>query len=132
MLDFGSGSGILAIAAARLGAEVDAIEIDSAAVANAEENVRLNGVGEKVRFSPRLDDARGPYALSVANILRPVLLEFAQALAARVAPGGTLVLSGLVATDVPEVSVRYAGLLGGARPDIYQRGDWRALVWQQA
>ncbi len=45
-------------------------------------------------------------------------------------PTGTLVLSGLVSTDVPEVSARYAKLLGDRRAEIYERGDWRALVWR--
>jgi hypothetical protein len=40
-------------------------------------------------------------------------------------------LSGLVSTDVPEVSVRYASLLAGARPEVYERGDWRALLWRR-
>jgi ribosomal protein L11 methyltransferase len=72
--------------------------------------------------------ATGRFDLVVANILRAVLLEFAPALARLHARGGTLVLSGLVSTDVPEVSARYAALLGGVRPEVYEREDWRAVV----
>jgi ribosomal protein L11 methyltransferase len=129
LLDYGSGSGILGIAAARLGAQVDGVEIDGAAVEHAEANAHLNGVADRTRWCRRFEDAAGPYDTVVANILRSVLLESAQQLATRLSPGGALVLSGLVATDVPEVTVRYANLLG-RRPDVHGRGDWRALVWR--
>ncbi len=131
MLDFGSGSGILSIAAARLGAtDIDGIEIDEAAIANAETNAKLNGVGELIRFQKSLESLRGKYDWVVGNILKPVLLDFAESLVDRLAPGGTLILSGLVGSDVPSVSVRYASLLQGRQPEIYQRDDWRALLWR--
>jgi len=130
LLDFGSGSGILSIAAARLGAAVDAVEIDPMAVSHAEENLRANGVSERVRHLPSLDVARGPFDLVVANILRSVLLSFAGALVPLVAPGRALVLSGLVSTDVPALIARYEALLGGRRPEVYTRDEWRALVWR--
>lgn len=127
MLDFGSGSGILSIAAAKLGAEVSAVEIDAEAIAHARENARLNGVSARLSVSSEL--VAGPFSLIVANILRSVLLENADALAERLAPDGALVLCGLVATDVPDLSVRYAAALGGRRPEVFTRGDWRALAW---
>ncbi len=130
MLDFGSGSGILAIAAARLGASVDAVEIDAVARAHGERNARANAVADRVRHSRTLEDTRGAFDLTMANILRAVLLDFADALVAGLAHNATLVLSGLVSTDVPQVSVRYASLLGNHRPEVYERGDWRALVWR--
>ena len=130
LLDFGSGSGILSVAGALLGATVDAVEIDPGAVEHAERNLRGNGVAERVRQLPTLGLATGPFDLIVANILRSVLLAHAEALTERLAPGGALVLSGLVATDVPEVSVRYARLLGGARPEVYDREEWRAMAWR--
>jgi ribosomal protein L11 methyltransferase len=77
-----------------------------------------------------LDDARTPADFVVANILRPVLLSFARELASLLAPGGVLVLSGLVSTDVPEVSARYTPLLREKRPEVYEREEWRALVWR--
>jgi ribosomal protein L11 methyltransferase len=130
MLDFGSGSGILAIGAAKLGARVEAIEIDERAIANARENLQLNGVEPLVRLGRSLEAAPGPFELVVANILRPVLLDVAEPLTARLAPGGALVLSGLVGTDVPELSVRYVALLGGRRPAVYRQADWCALAWR--
>lgn len=132
MLDFGSGSGILAIGAAKLGATVEAIEIDERAIENAEENARLNSVADRIRHRRTLEGVQGPFELVIANILRQVLLDFAGALAARLDPGGMLVLSGLVSTDIPEVGVRYASLLGGRRPEVHERGDWRALAWRPA
>jgi ribosomal protein L11 methyltransferase len=131
MLDFGSGSGILSIAAAaHLGAVVDAVEIDARAIAHADRNLQVNGVADRVRQLTALVEARGPYDFVVANILRGVLLRYAEELVALLGPGSVLVLSGLVATDVPEVSVRYARLLAGIRPELYEREEWRALVWR--
>jgi ribosomal protein L11 methyltransferase len=131
MLDFGSGSGILSIAGARLGAIVDSVEIDPRAAAHADRNAMANGVSDALRAARTLQETRSPFDFVVANILRAVLLDHAEALVQRLASGAALVLSGLVSTDVPEVSVRYAARLGGARPEIYARGDWRALVWRR-
>jgi ribosomal protein L11 methyltransferase len=131
MLDFGSGSGILAIGAARLGAVVDAVEIDALASTHGERNARANAVADRIRHARTLEDTRGSFDLVVANILRSVLLEFADPLVALMAPRATLVLSGLVSTDVPQVSARYSSLLGGLRPEIYESGDWRALAWRR-
>jgi ribosomal protein L11 methyltransferase len=132
MLDFGSGSGILSIAAARLGAVVDSVEIDPLAAAHGERNATANGVSDRVRVLRTLEQTQPPFDFVVANILRAVLLDFAGALVERTAAGAALVLSGLVSTDVPEVSVRYASRLGGQRPEVYERGEWRALVWRRS
>lgn len=129
MLDFGSGTGVLAIGAAKLGARsAVGVEIDEEALATAARNAELNGVEGRVTFRRTLPEAR--YELVVANILRSVLVRFASEIAACVAAGGTLVLSGLTSTDVAEVSARYARELGDRRPEIYERGEWRALAWR--
>jgi ribosomal protein L11 methyltransferase len=130
MLDFGSGSGILAIGAARMGAVVDAVEIDALARAHGAHCARSNGVAERIYLARSLEEARGPFDFVVANILRSVLLTFADELVLRLAAAGTLVLSGLVSTDVPEVSVRFSSLLGGRRPEVVSTGDWRAMAWR--
>lgn len=129
LLDFGSGTGLLSIAAGKLGAEAVGVEIDPAAIATATANAELNDVAARVRFTDALPPAEASYDVVVANILRPVLLAHADALVARLAPGGTLILSGLVATDLPELGVRYGGLLAGRRPASYALGEWRALAW---
>ncbi len=130
LLDFGSGSGILSVAAARLGAAVDAVEIDPRAIEHATQNLHANGVADRVRHHSSLDETIGPFDLLVANILRSVLIAFADVIVARRAPAGALVLSGLVSTDVPELTARYGPLLGGVRPEVYERDEWRALVWR--
>jgi ribosomal protein L11 methyltransferase len=127
-LDFGSGSGILSIGLALLGAEVDAIEIDPLAIDNATENARLNAMDARIRFDRDLSSAPGPYSLVVANILRPVLLEFAEALVSRCE--GALVLSGLIERDVAEVSARYTALMGRG-PEVRELGEWRCLFWSR-
>jgi ribosomal protein L11 methyltransferase len=129
-LDFGSGSGLLSIAAARLGATVEAVEIDEAAIAHAAANARANGVAAAITTTRAIAPAGATCALVVANILRAVLVDFAAPLVARLRPGGTLVLSGLVATDVPEVTQRYRTLLADAAPARFGRGEWRALAWR--
>jgi ribosomal protein L11 methyltransferase len=130
MLDFGSGSGILSIAAAKLGASVDAVEIDDRAIGGLLHNARLNGVADRIVLARTLQSAGEPYELVVANILCAVLVAEAGELVRQLARGAALVLSGLVSTDVPVVSARYAPLFGGLRPEVYELGDWRALVWR--
>lgn len=129
VLDFGSGSGILSIASALLGASVDAVEIDPLANENALENARLNSVEDRMRIMQDLPEA-APYELVIANILKPVLLEFAEKLVARMKPGSKLILSGMMEGDLAPVSARYSALLGGKAPETRRLGDWRALVWK--
>ena len=126
MLDFGSGTGLLSIVAAKLGAVPHGVEIDEDALTNAADNVVLNEVS--ATFARELP-SNTKYEVVVANILRGILLAFRTSLVACLAEGGTLVLSGLTSTDIPEVSAAYARLLG-ARPEVYSRGEWRALVWR--
>jgi ribosomal protein L11 methyltransferase len=142
VMDFGSGSGILAIAAALLGADVSAVEIDELAIDNALENARINhievdgievggaaaGTGARITYSKSLGGAQAPYPLIIANILRPVLVEFAPELVKRLAPGGSVILSGLVQNDVAEVDRVYSALLG-RRPQVTELNEWRSLVW---
>jgi ribosomal protein L11 methyltransferase len=130
VLDFGSGSGILGIAAAVLGAtRVDAVEIDHHVHKAVAANANRNGVAERVVITAHLPAEAAPYDLVVANIVAPVLLEHAAALCRRVKPQrGCLVLSGLLADDVPAVADRYTAELG-CRPLVRERGDWRCLVF---
>lgn len=130
VLDFGSGSGILAIGAGLLGAQVDAVEIDPLAIDNAVENAKLNSVESRLHYTRVMATEVRPYRLVIANILRPVLLEFSQHLVARMAEkGSALVLSGLIETDVKEVRERFSALLGGLEPQVRELNEWRALIW---
>ncbi len=129
VLDFGSGSGILSVGAALLGAQVDAVEIDPLANENATENAQLNGVSERLRIGTVLFEDVSSYPVIVANILKPVLLHFSEQLTSRLQPGGLLVLSGLIQPDVEAVSSRYSALLGRPVTRVRKSGEWRALVW---
>jgi ribosomal protein L11 methyltransferase len=133
-LDFGSGSGILSIGLALLGARVDSVEIDSLAVENARENFELNQVSDQIRCYSDLSAVdqvgAGKYKLIVANILRPVLMEFAKSLVDRLQPGGILVLSGLIEEDVAPVQKRYLELLAGYQAVVSSKNEWRAVVFE--
>jgi ribosomal protein L11 methyltransferase len=130
VLDFGAGSGILSIGAALAGAKVLAIEIDEQAIEHARRNVALNGVGAWIEFRTRLSDDDGPFDWVLANVLRQVLLDFAEPLCSRLAPKGKLILSGLFGTDVPAILSRYRALLPTMNCDVFERGDWRAVTFQ--
>ncbi len=133
VLDVGAGSGVLAIAAAKAGAEALAIEIDARAAGIAEINARQNGVGNRVRVIAG-DGARHiagqRFDLVFANILMRPLIRLAPMLAPAVAPGGTLILSGLLRSQAPLVKQAYAsrGLL---LEDQIKREAWATLVWKK-
>ena len=106
LLDYGCGSGILAIAAARLGAlRVDGVDIDPQAVAAACDNATLNGVTAHFCLPGEL--AAGQYDVVVANILTNPLKGMAPLLAGRVRAGGRLVLSGILAEQADDVMAVY-------------------------
>ncbi|MBC7227523.1 MAG: 50S ribosomal protein L11 methyltransferase [Thermoflexales bacterium] len=129
VLDLGTGSGILAIAAAKLGAKrVLALDTDPQAVAVARENVYRNGVADRVRVARgSLARAIGKFDLVVVNILARVLVEMAgQGLARRLAPEGRLVAAGLLAAQEEEVREAFQrnGLAVVGRRQVE---DWVAL-----
>jgi ribosomal protein L11 methyltransferase len=105
VLDYGCGSGILAIAAARFGAtDIDAVDIDPAAV----EAARLNAAANQVRLRCGQPDAAiGKYELVLANILARPLCLLAPLLCGHVAAGGTLLLSGILQRQADELAQAY-------------------------
>jgi ribosomal protein L11 methyltransferase len=106
VLDYGCGSGILAIGAAKFGArDIVAVDIDPAAV----ESTRLNAAANHVNLSAGLpEQATGLFDLVLANILATPLKVLAPLLCAHVAPGGHLVLAGILARQVEELREAYA------------------------
>jgi ribosomal protein L11 methyltransferase len=127
VLDYGSGSGILAIASAKLGAsEVVGVDIDEPALAVAAENARRN------RVALRLQHSREPLAAQfdrvVANILTNPLRVLAPLLGSRVKPGGAIALSGVLAAQADEISEVYrpfVPLVIGAELDGWVRLEGR-------
>src|SRR5215210_3690743 len=108
VLDVGTGSGVLATAAALLGAStVDGVDIEPVAVRSARENADRNGVGSVVRIEQGSvgegQPFQGEYDLVVANIIARILIELAPDVAKAVRAGGTLVLGGII--DVKEAAV---------------------------
>ena len=117
LLDYGCGSGILAIAAAKLGAaRVDGVDIDSQAVTASRDNATLNEVSAHFCLPGEL--APGQYDLVVANILTNPLKGMAPLLTGRVRPGGWLVLSGILAEQAADVMAVYRDSIDFDPPEI--------------
>lgn len=115
VLDYGCGSGILAVAAVLLGAEsAVGCDLDAKAVATANENARLNECADRVRFGVNANESeiwkkeRPAYSIVVANILASTLQELAPLLIERVSSGGILLLSGILAEQATAVTEVFA------------------------
>jgi len=123
VLDYGCGSGILGIAAAKLGAgSVLGVDIDDNALIAARDNAANNGVALELRHSKEALD--GQFDIVVANILTNPLCVLAPLLSGRVAPGGRIALAGVLATQAEQVIAAYAPLVGlriGAERDGWVR-----------
>jgi ribosomal protein L11 methyltransferase len=137
ILDAGTGSGILAIAAALLGkrdgveCEIIAIDIDPAALENARANARLNGVEKSIRFSPvPLVSIHRHFDLITANILSHTLIELAPHLKRIVAPGGRMILGGFLADEADEVLDHYRSPLRCLSRRTHR--GWTTLVMARA
>lgn len=129
-LDLGAGTGLLGIAASRLGASaVVASDVDPEAAASSALHARLNDVPLRV---VRADGGRGlragAFDLVLANLMALFLVDRAAEVRSLLAPGGALVLSGLLAGDVPEVRRAYDPSCGS--PEPHTLGEWAALVYE--
>jgi ribosomal protein L11 methyltransferase len=127
VLDVGAGTGILAVAALLVGAShARCVDNDADTVAVVVETAERNGVEARVTADATpVESLDERYDLVLANIEARVLIPLAAAIAARVAPGGTLVLSGLLVGQEDDVIAAYPGLMCEARPTL---GEWAALV----
>jgi ribosomal protein L11 methyltransferase len=134
ILDLGTGSGILAMAAAQLlHRQVRGTDIDPWSVRTAAANARLNRLGGRVRFvradawsSPSVT-RNGPYDLVFANILARPLCRMARPLADNLAPGGTAILAGLLASQANWVLAAHRSQ-GLVLERTLDEGKWRTLV----
>jgi ribosomal protein L11 methyltransferase len=130
VVDVGTGSGILAVTAALLGAEkVLALDTDPVAVQMAGENVRQNGVSSvvEVREGNLLHNVKGPFDVVVANILSSVIIELAPAAVKVLKAGGCFIASGIIKERLPEV----LAVLEREKfivKELREQGEWVALL----
>ncbi|MBO8164123.1 MAG: 50S ribosomal protein L11 methyltransferase [Brevibacillus sp.] len=128
--DVGTGTGILSIAAAKLGAaEILALDLDEVAVRSAQSNVKINKVSGQITVKQNnlLDNIEGPADLVVANILAEVIIRFTDDIARVLKPGGLLIASGIITAR--EHDVKQA--LAGSNLDVVETtymDDWVAIV----
>jgi ribosomal protein L11 methyltransferase len=126
VIDYGCGSGVLAIAALKLGAAgALAVDIDPQALLATRDNAARNGVAEHLSVATPDEAPRATADILLANILAEPLLELAPAFAERVAAGGCVVLSGILQAQVTPVASRYAAWFD-MRPATV-RDDWALL-----
>ena len=127
LIDFGCGSGILAIAALKLGAaEAWCVDNDPQALIATADNARRNGVSDRIHA--QLPDAPLPPSVSllIANILASPLMQLAPRLSALVEPGGAIVLSGILDSQREQVAAHYSDhfTLDADSPDDSQIDEW--------
>jgi ribosomal protein L11 methyltransferase len=129
LLDVGTGSGVLALAALRLGvSRATAIDIDDDALRVAGENARLNGLAARLDLAHGGPDGLdGAWPLVVANVQAAPLIEMAPVLARRVGHYGRLILSGIPRSAAGEVAGAYRHL-GMRHAETRSRSDWSALL----
>jgi len=130
-LDLGTGSGILGIGLCRLGLTGVGLDIDPQAVWCAVENVRRNGVEAGMQLAiggAGCLTRSAHFDLVVANILAAPLTAMAGKLVRHLAPGGVLVLSGILIEQAAGVAAAYQAA-GLPEPEVRESGEWAALVW---
>jgi ribosomal protein L11 methyltransferase len=126
VIDYGCGSGVLALACAKLGArEVHCFDIDPQALIATRDNALANEVADQVRIHERARDLPAGVDVLLANILSAPLCALAGEFAALVRPGGDAVLAGLMRHEAPEVTAAYAACFDVA--GCGERGDWSCL-----
>jgi len=132
VLDIGSGTGILGITAALLGAEKSiGIDNDEWCLLNVTENIKLNHIEDKVeiRLSEINQVSEKEFDLIVANINKHILLDIAEDIKAKIKKTGTIILSGLLIVDETDITVKYNSL-GFNKVASNQMDEWCALIFR--
>jgi ribosomal protein L11 methyltransferase len=130
VVDVGTGSGVLSIAAAKLGAKsVLGLDLDEVAVESAALNVKLNNVSDvvSVRQNNLLEQVDGKYEVIVANILAEVIVQFVQDAAAILKPGGAFITSGIIKRKKQEVKEALVAA-GFTIEEVVEMDDWVAII----
>ena len=131
LLDFGCGSGILAIAGLRLGAKsVTAVDIDLQALTATRQNGLSNEVDDRLVTTERIDQLDDQFDFIVANILAGTLVDQAESVCKRLKPGGALALSGILAEQVADVTAAYQHAIEFSAPAY--RDNWARLAGTKA
>jgi len=131
VLDVGSGTAILSIVAAKLGAsKVIAFDIDEWSLANGAENIKLNQVDNivEVRMCELNNIEEDNFDLIVANIQRNILIELADGIKSRVKSGGIIILSGLLESDEEEIINKYCSL-GFNKINFMKISEWIGIAF---
>jgi ribosomal protein L11 methyltransferase len=130
VLDYGCGTGVLAILAAKLGAaEVEAVDIEEESRRNTEENCTANGVSNVTVRCGTLADVQGrDFDGILANINRNVILDSLPALYGMLRPGGWLLVSGILHQDEPIVSEN-AAAAGFEKRNRTEKGNWLCIAF---
>lgn len=127
VIDYGCGSGVLAVAALKLGAaKAYGVDIDPQALTASDENARKNGVEDRLALGYPRELAAVRADVLVANILATPLIELAAEISEKVRPGGSLALSGILATQVENVRAAYASQFDFSPPVVCE--EWALLT----
>ncbi len=131
VLDFGTGTGVLAILASKMGAkQVVAVDNDSWSINNAGENIEMNGCGNiELSLAEELPTGK-TFDLILANINKHILLDHCKAIVMALKPGGTVLLSGILSSDVPDIERAYELYLHNPVL-VEERNNWMMMAFSK-
>lgn len=128
LLDVGCGSGILSIAAAKLGAEVSLCDIETASIQNATTNLSNNAISPKQLWEGSVGDAPESYDIIVANIVSDILLFLKKDIERHLNQGGCVILSGILEKYEEKIKKAYSSL---TLVDRLSEGEWVSLIYKK-